>query len=254
MSESILNAVRVVLYEPQDPINIGAVVRAMKNMGVRDLRLVRPVPYAANRIEQVAHDTRDIAERIQHFDELQAALADCVFVAAFAGKPRAAKWARSQPRAVAAELIEWAEQGPVAVLFGREDHGLPNHALDLAQVAVTIPTTEHMSLNLAQAVMIALYELHVAAGDATRRLPPHRKRASAATAEHLERLFGDAEESLVAIDFFKARNPELVMRSVRSLVFRARPDARETELLRAMAFEVRRALDRVRRGLGAALE
>ena len=43
MTETSLDAVRVVLYEPQNPINIGAVVRAMKNMGARSLRLVRPV-------------------------------------------------------------------------------------------------------------------------------------------------------------------------------------------------------------------
>ena len=79
---SILDAVCVVLYEPQDPINIGAVVRVMKNMGVRDLRLVNPVYYEPNRIEQVAHNTRDIADRIRHFDTLDEALADCVRVVA----------------------------------------------------------------------------------------------------------------------------------------------------------------------------
>jgi tRNA/rRNA methyltransferase/tRNA (cytidine32/uridine32-2'-O)-methyltransferase len=251
MTESILHAVRVVLYEPQDPINIGAVVRAMKNMGVRDLRLVRPVPYDRNRLEQIAHDTRDVAERIEHFETLEAALADCVRVAAFAGKPRAAKWTRVVPRDMAPDLLEHAGAGPVALLFGREDHGLPNEALDHAQLVVTIPTTEHMSLNLAQAVVVALYELHVLAGDVTRRLPSHRRRAVAATAEQFELLFTDTELSLAALDFFRTRNPELVMRSLRSLTFRANPDGREVKLLRAMAIEVRRTLDRVRRELGA---
>ncbi|MBX9856433.1 MAG: hypothetical protein K2Y26_12990, partial [Gemmatimonadaceae bacterium] len=62
MAESVLHAVTVVLYESQDPINIGAVIRAMKNMGVRDLRLIRPCRYDLNRIEQIAHDTRDLVE------------------------------------------------------------------------------------------------------------------------------------------------------------------------------------------------
>lgn len=249
-SESILHAVRVVLYEPQDPINIGAVVRAMKNMGARDLWLVRPVDYDPNRIEQVAHDTRDIVARIRHFADLDAALAGCVRVAAFAGKRRAAKWTRLDARAAAVDLLGYAPDGPVALLFGREDHGLPNEALDRAQVTVTIPTTEHMSLNLAQAVLVALYELHVLAGDASRQIARPRKHAGAATVEQHELTFADAERSLDALEFFRTRNPEYVMRSVRSLIFRAAPDAREIELIRALAIEVRRALDRVRQQFG----
>lgn len=249
---SALHQVRVVLYEPQDPINIGATVRAMKNMGARDLRLVRPCDYDPNRIEQVAHHTRDVVRRIRHFDTLDAALADCVRVHAYAGKRRAAKWTRLDPRRAAADLLEYIPSGPVALLFGREDHGLPNEALDRAHVTVTIPTTEHMSLNLAQAVLVALYELHVAAGDATRKMGRHRKHAPAASAEQFELTFADIERSLAAIDFFRTRNPEHVMRSTRSLAFRAAPDAREIELVRAMAIEVRRSLDRVRRQLGGA--
>ena len=67
--------------------------------------------------------------------------------------------------------------GTVALLFGREDAGLPNEALDQAHVVVTIPTTDHASLNLAQAALIGLYELHLAAEDATRELAPPRKDA-----------------------------------------------------------------------------
>lgn len=248
---SILHAVRVVLYEPQDPINIGATVRAMKNMGARDLRLVRPCDYEPNRIEQVAHDTRDVVARIRHYDQLDDALADCVRVHAYAGKRRAAKWLRMDPRRAAADLLEYAPSQSVALLFGREDHGLPNEALDRAQVVVTIPTTEHMSLNLAQAVLVSLYELHVLAGDSTRHIARPRKHASAATQEQQELTFADAELSLRAMDFFRTRNSEHVMRSVRSLLFRAAPDAREIDLARAMAIEVRRSLDRVRRELGA---
>src|SRR5688500_2622096 len=178
MSEStgsLLDQVRVVLYEPQDPINIGAVVRAMKNMGVHDLRLVRPVEYEPNRIEQVAHDTRDVVARIRHFDTLEEALADCVRVAAFSARRRAAKWSRMAPRAMAADLLEWAERGPVALLFGREDHGLPNEALDRAHVMVTIPTSTYASINLALAALLALYELDVGAGRATRPMALRRQ-------------------------------------------------------------------------------
>jgi TrmH family RNA methyltransferase len=150
------------------------------------------------------------------------------------------------PREAAAIVTAALADGPVALLFGREDAGLPNEALDRANVLCTIPTTTHPSLNLAQAVMIALYELHLAAGDATRTLAPPKHDAPPAAAAQFERLFADAERALATIDFFKTRHAGHVMRTVRSLAYRAAPDAREIMLLRAIAIEVLRAWERPR--------
>lgn len=247
MTESRLSAVHVVLFEPQDPINIAATVRAMKNMGVASLRLVHPVAYDPHRLAGVAHDTSEIVDNIAHFEKLDDALADCVRVAGFTARRRAAKRQVVSPETAARELIDFADEGPVALLFGREDRGLPNDALDRAHVVVTIPTTGHASLNLAQAVLLALYELHLASGDATRKLAPPRKAAEAPTSEQYELLYADVARALEEIAFFKTRNDEHVMRSVRSIVFRAAPDGREIDLLRAMAIEVMRTIDRVRR-------
>jgi tRNA/rRNA methyltransferase/tRNA (cytidine32/uridine32-2'-O)-methyltransferase len=242
---SILDAVRVVLVEPQDPVNIAGVVRAMKNMGVQQLRLVHPVEYDPSRVERVAHDTRDIVAGIRSFDSLDDAVADCVYTAGFTARRRAAKWNLSTPREVASPLLAAAADGPVALIFGREDHGLPNEALERARTVVTIPSTDHASLNLAQAVLIALYELHLEA-DASRTLAPPRKDAPPARAEQFERFFTDADRALAAIDFFRTRNEELVVRSLRSLTYRASPDAREIDLMRSIAIEVMRAIERAR--------
>jgi TrmH family RNA methyltransferase len=246
MTPSKLSAVQVVLFEPQDPINIGATIRAMKNMGASRLRLVRPVAYDPFRLAGVAHDTQELIDTIEHFDDLETALADCVRVAGFTARRRAAKRQLLTPRQCADDLLEFAEQGKVALLFGREDKGLPNEALDQAHTVVTIPTTEHASLNLAQAVLIALYELHLSADDATRRLAPPRKVADAPTSERFEMFFSDAKKALEEIAFFKTRNDEHVMRSLRTLVYRAAPDSRELDLIRAMAIEVVRTLERER--------
>jgi TrmH family RNA methyltransferase len=240
----LLDHVVVVLYEPQDPVNIAAIIRAMKNMGVTNLRLVHPVPYDPVRIEGIAHDTADLVSRIRHFESLDDALADCVHVAAYTRRRRAAKRAAADARETAHTLLAHATVGPVAIVFGREDHGLPNEALDRAHIVSTIPTTDHASLNLAQAVLIALYELHLAAGDATRTIEPPKHDAPPATAEQFELFFADAERALIAIDFFKTRYPEHIMRSIRSLAHRAGPDAREIALLRATAIEVMRSLER----------
>lgn len=253
MTESRLTAVKVVLYETQDPVNLGGVIRAMKNMGVLDLRLVRPVKYDETRLQQIAHDTRDIVARIQHYHTVDEALADCVKVFAFSGRRRATRWPMHTPRSMVDEVFAAIDDGPVALMFGREDHGLPSDAIDRAHAVVTIPTTEHFSLNIAQAALVGMYELHVAAGDATRRLGKPRKATAPPTSAESERTFIDVEAALRALAYFKTRNAELIMRSVRSLVFRAAPDARELTMLRTASIEVRRTIEREKRGLLRAL-
>jgi TrmH family RNA methyltransferase len=246
VSASRLSRVAVVLHEPQDPVNIAATVRAMKNMGVSELRLVRPVAYEPHRLEGIAHGTRDLIDQIKVYDSFDESVADCVRLAGFTARRRAAKWRVIDPKQAADELIGAGTEGWVAMVFGREDSGLPNEILDRVHTTVVIPTTEHASLNLAQAVLIGLYELHLAAGDATRTIGPPRKDAPAATEAQLEQYFADVERSLQAIEFFKTRYAEHIMRTVRSLTVRASPDARELSLIRAMAIEVIRYMERQR--------
>jgi len=244
----------VVLYEPQDPVNIAATIRAMKNMGCSNLYLVGSVEYDPWRLEGIAHDTGDIIEQIRSCDTIEEALEGCVRVAGFTARRRAAKRDVTTPRSESVQILESARTGPVALLFGREDKGLPNEILDRAHVVVTIPTTEHASLNLAQAVLIALYELHLSAADATRSLAPPRKDSPPATAEEYEQLFADVERGLYAVDFFKTRFHEHIMRSVRSLFYRAAPDSRELALLRAIFIEIIRTIDRISKGKAGGLQ
>ncbi len=244
MSDSRLSRISVVLYEPQNPINIGATVRAMKNMGATSLRLVRPCEYDPVRLEGIAHDTWDIIHGIKHFDDFESAVADCVRTLGFTARRRAAKWQVLTPREAAEDALGHVDAGQVALVFGREDKGLPNEVLDRIHAAVNIPTTDHASLNLAQAVLIALYELHLASGDATRVLRGPRKEAPPPTADLLERYFEELHRSLDAIQFFKTRYPEHIMRSMRAITYRAQPDDRELSLLRAVSLEVVRFLER----------
>jgi len=242
-----LDRIAVVLYEPQDPINIAATVRAMKNMGVATLRLVRPVKYDPVRLEGIAHDTWDIINTIEQYPDFDSAVADCVHLVGFTARRRKAKWKIIDPKTAAEEALGYVEHGRVALVFGREDSGLPNEVLDRVHAAVNIPTTTHASLNLAQAVLISLYELHLAAGDATRTLRGPRKEAPPPTADLFERYFDELHNSLEAIQFFKTRFPEHIMRSLRAIVFRANVDDRELSLLRAMSLEVVRFLERTGR-------
>jgi len=229
----------VVLHEPQDLVNIAHVVRAMKNFGARDLRLVSPREYDAYRVEGIAHQTRDVLARVRVYDALGEALADCIHVVGLTARGRTAKRNLQRPREAAAEVLLRAVEGPVALLFGREDKGLDNDALDRCHRVVTIPSeAAYPSLNLGHAAVVMLYELALARGAEARAHKPPRRTAPPAEAAELERLFDDVAAALRAVDFFKHRSVEAVMRTVREVIHRAPLDQREAKLFRAMAIEV----------------
>jgi TrmH family RNA methyltransferase len=229
----------VVLDEPQELVNIAHVIRAMKNFGLRDLRLVRPREFDAVRVEGIAHQSGDVVRHVRCADTLDAALADCVHVVGFTARGRTAKRTWQRPREAAAEVVALADRGPVALLFGREDKGLSNEALDRCARVVTIPSElSYPSLNLAHAVVVMLYELALARGGAERAFKPPRRLAVPATGAELERVFVDLERALSAIEFFKTRDAERVVRTLRDILHRTSLDAREVKLLRAMAIEV----------------
>ncbi|MFI5214432.1 MAG: RNA methyltransferase [Gemmatimonadales bacterium] len=230
--------IRIVLDHPQDLVNIAHVVRAMKNFALTDLALVEPAEYDEYRIEGIAHRSADLLKGVRRFGALDEALADCVHVVGFTARGRTAKRNVQRPRAAAAEILAMAEQGPVALLFGREDKGLSNEDLDRCNRAVVIPTDPaYPSMNLGHAVAVMLYELAIARGEESRALKPPRREAPPAPAELVEELVARVEKALEAIDFFKGKERSLVMRTVREVVHRTPLDQREAKLIRAMAIE-----------------
>ena len=236
----------LVLVNPQDVVNIASAVRIAKNFGIERMRLVDPEVFDPWRIEGIAHNTAEFVARIELLPSLAAAVADCVSTFVLTGRERAAKRRTLRPREAAAELVRDLADGPVAIVAGREDSGLTNAELDLCRTVVTIATDpRHPSLNLAQAVAIMGYETWNARGGEALPLKPPRREAAPATSGQLEALFADWHRALWAIDFFKTRRSESVMRSFREIVFRAELDGREATLVRAMGIEVARYLERV---------
>jgi tRNA/rRNA methyltransferase len=248
MTRTDARSIVVVLHEPQELVNIAHVVRGMKNFGFRDLRLVNPREYDAYRIEGIAHQTQEVVARVRCFEALDAALADCVHVVGFTARGRTAKRNLQRPRESAAEILALDDAGPVGLLFGREDKGLSNQALDRCHRVVTIPTTpSYASLNLGHAVVLTLYELAIARGEEARSFKPPRRPSDVVRVEELERLFADTERALEAIEFFKTREREHVLRTLREIGHRVPLDQREAKLLRAIAIEVVKHRERLAR-------
>jgi tRNA/rRNA methyltransferase len=250
---SILSRVTVVLDQPKDVVNIAGVARVMMNFGLEEMRLVRPDEFDTWRIGGIAHRSQRITEVASHHQTLDEALADMTFVLGTSARARTAGRTYLRPREAAARIVERARTGRVAIVLGREDRGLTNEALDRCHAVTMIPTApEYPSLNLAQACLVLAYEVFLAAGAGEEHLPKGRRATRPPTHEELEEAFAALEAGLASIDFFKARKPESVMRTLRTILSRAEPDQREARLFAAIGYEIRNVLARRGRAAGSA--
>ena len=252
-----LDRFRVVLQEPQDLVNIALVTRAMKNMGLGRLRLVRPAEFDAYRIEGIAHDTEDLVARTELHDDLASAVADAQLVVGASARRRSSKQQWMLASEAGPELVGRALQGSrIALVFGPEHRGLSNAELDLCEAVINVPTNpEHSSLNLGHAALIVFYELRNAAVGLTGSHEPdlrqkRGRRVPPASSEELERFFELWREAMETLGLFTDADSAPKMRSFRAIVQRAAPDRRELGLLEATAFEVihyeRRLRERLR--------
>jgi tRNA/rRNA methyltransferase len=242
-----LDRVVLVLDEPQNLVNIAGVIRVMMNMGLSRLRVVQPVEWDPWRITGIAHRADPVVDATEHFDTLDEALADCVFVIGTSARSRTAQRNYGYARDWAPQLIARAAEGPVAILFGREDRGLSNAALDRCDGVAIIPTDEaYSSLNLAQASLVLAYEIFLAARAELPEVPQGKRSEGPATRERIETMIGALEGGLDAIGFFHARTAESVMRTFRTLLSRADLDQQEAGLIQAMGFEMQKRVRRLR--------
>ena len=221
--------IRVVLVETSHPGNIGAVARAMKTMGLSRLYLVRPKQFPCAEATARAAGADDILYEARVFDSIEQAIAECTWVVATSARSRRIQWPVLTPREAAYEALRHAGQASVAMVFGREHSGLTNRELDHCQALVQIPANPGFSsLNIACAVQILAYELHLA--ERARQAPPmETEPADVVTSTDMEGLYKHAEEALVEIGYLDPAAPKLLMRRVRRFLNRAQPDHRFTE-------------------------
>ncbi len=156
-----------ILVSPARPANVGAAARALITMGHTDLRVVASDAHRADEARWVAHGAESVLDGVQAFDTLEQALQGCDFVVATTARRRGCKRSYWSPQALHQQLQDKAAAlGRVAILFGCEESGLPNSAIEQADLLSAIPLAQPQpSLNLAQAVMIYSYALSGLAGE-----------------------------------------------------------------------------------------
>lgn len=231
----MLEDIRIVLVETTHPGNIGAAARAMKNMGLTRLFLVKPHHYPDHQAIARAAGAGDVLEDARICDSLDQAVAGCSMVFGASARSRSIPWPQLDPRQAAERAMH---SGEVAFVFGREHAGLTNLELDRCNYLVTIPTDpDFASLNVAAAVQVLSYELRVAAQTGMSRTMPGDPLASAA---ERERFYQHLERVLLDLEFLNPDNPKHLMRRLRRLFNRIEIDRNEVNILRGILTAVER--------------
>ena len=246
--DSTLQRVRIVLVGTTHGGNVGASARALKTMGLSRLVLVQPKAKLDAEAFSMASNALDVMDNIQRFDDLDAALAGCHWVIGASARLRDRPHELMSTR----QMAEYARanwlmnpqlpQAEIALVFGREHSGLSNVELGRCHAHMMIPANPvYSSLNLAQAVQIACYELRQALlGDTP--LPPPLESPPPATHDALENLLQHWQTTLHELEFLDPQHPRHMMQKLRSLLQRAQITPNEVDILRGMLTAVQRKI------------
>lgn len=251
-----LGSVRFVLVSTLQSGNVGAVARAMKNMGIDDLAVVAPRALDMDRARWMAPGATDVIDQAKYCATVAEAVGDCAKVYATTARDRHNRWPAFEPPGFAADALREIEGGGrVAVLFGPEDAGLGNDALVHAHALIHIPTDVHASLNLAQAALLVGAELFNATrsaglvarpsgqgkrGGKQRGAPPGPTAlAEPVPLEQVEPLVAEWMQSLELGTYLRGHETVLVEGTVRRILQRARLDSQEVTVLRGMLRKMR---------------
>jgi TrmH family RNA methyltransferase len=225
--------IRIVLVAPSHPGNIGAVARAMKNMALEELVLVRPKEFPHSEAVARASGADDILAQARVVDTVAEALGGCGFVAATTSRDRDQNFRVLDVRDAAERIVAEATRAPAAVLFGAERTGLTNEDLEAAHVLVRIPANQaYSSLNLAMAVQLVSYELFRARGA---RVVQFHTSVPLATPEEMDRLYVHLAQVMEEVDFRdRTQSGTHLMARIRRFLQRAELDQNEANILRGL--------------------
>ncbi|MFG0705122.1 RNA methyltransferase [Acinetobacter johnsonii] len=244
-----LSHVRIVMVNTTLPANIGSALRAMKTMGLSKLVLVAPKTYPHPDIDALAAGATDLIEQIEIVETLADAIKDCHLVFGTSARSRTIPWPLLDARPAAEKSISAVvnDQQDVAVVFGREDRGLTNEELAMANYHVTIPVnTDYGVLNVAQAIQVICYEMRMAtlavvesAEDKAATMPVTDTESMQwdeplVTHEQMEQFYPHIEKMLAEIEFLDPKNPRLLPLRLRRLFGRIQLDRMEYHLLRGI--------------------
>lgn len=244
-----LSHVRIVMVNTTLPANIGSALRAMKTMGLSKLVLVAPKTYPHPDINALAAGAADLIDQIEIVARLEDAIQDCQLVFGTSARSRTIPWPLLDARPAAEKSLHAVvkQQQEIAIVFGREDRGLTNEELAMANYHVTIPVNDDYGvLNVAQAIQVICYEMRMAAlqlieqpqdMQATMQVTDSQSMQwdePLVTHDQMQQFYPHLEKMLAEIEFMDPKNPRLLPLRLRRLFGRIQLDTMEYHLLRGI--------------------
>lgn len=222
----------VILVNTFHPGNIGSAARAMKTMGITQLRLVQPRCFPDPEATQMAAGAVDILEQAQCYDSLREAVADCGLVIGASARLRSFPLPEVEPPQAGELMAQESQQTPAALVFGRERSGLTNEEITCCTHQVNIPgNPEYNILNVAQAVQVLCYETHMATRRHTMTAP--QEETPYPLQSQLQHFETHLEQALAVSGFLNNRSGQ-ALDKLHALFRRARPNRKELSLLRGV--------------------
>lgn len=230
--QHLLDNIAIVLLHPKYPENIGSVARAAWNMGITHITVVGHEYPNHDRMAKLAtHNAAHLLDRMAFHENLSDALAPFSQVIGTTARRGRQRLAAKPPRKIMENIMPLLPTNRVAFLFGPEDSGLSNDALNFCQQTSAIPTADFSSLNLAQAVAIHCYEAYHTIVYAQKDPIPAPKIANS---RELENMFQHVERTLTHIDFLREKSHSYYMRNIRQFLGKVQMSARETSIIRGI--------------------
>ena len=233
-----LDHIRIVLVEPKEPGNIGAVARAMKNTGLSRLYLVNPPDHTSGAARAMAHGSGDILYGATVVSSLAAALEDVSLAVGTSHRKRREFDIVHPPQTAVDKLLSLPTNHAGALVFGREENGLTNDEIQLCQMISRIPSAvRYPSLNLSQATLIYGYELFRATHSET---PYKPSTSDLANHRELESMYDHMQSALDKLGFVSRHRPQTFIRSIRRIFNRIDMEHRDV----ATVHRIFRQIDR----------
>jgi len=229
---------KIILVEPNGPLNVGSVARLCSNFEVEELRIVSPrCDIFSLESKKMALKGQKFLDHCKIFDNLEKAIIDCDLVIASCGRIDLSKDSFFES---SEDILNWTKSfkklNNLAIIFGREDRGLTNSELLLANKTFNIPTSQkNPSLNLSHAVSIVLYELNKSS---KRKFNKESEVFNLASSKQIHDSFVEIEELLLGVGYLLKHTSRAKISKFKSYILRANTSMQEMNVLRGIVHQI----------------
>ena len=235
------NLINIVLVDTIHPGNIGSVARAIKTMGLKRLSLVNPRVFPSGDANALAGNATDILKNATLYSSIQDAIKNSTFVYATSARDRSIQWPILNAEQASKEIVEQANsEKEISIIFGKEDRGLTNDELELANKLIEIPANpEYPVLNIAMSVQLILYEIFKASSNVR---PREWRDYPEVNSEQLQRLIKHFIDTAIEIDVIDPENPKKIISRIKRMFTRLQPDEMEASFMRGFLSGIKKKL------------